>query len=80
MQIHYAIYFDTADEQWHMDGEIDAYFPDGVVWDHAGNQEWMGLDCEEHEVTTDSYNEQGRQVVDILNTAVGNGYMDRYPS
>jgi hypothetical protein len=55
-QFHHVVYFDTADELWHVDPQTDAYFPDGEVWGYTSyfhdgegyEEEWRGLD--EHEV------------------------------
>lgn len=63
-QFHHVIYFDTADEKWHVDEATDCYFPDGEVFDYAGSKEWETVP----DLETGAYNEQISFVVDQLNS------------
>ena len=74
MQIHYVVFYDTATEKWHYDSQIDAYFPDGVIWNHAGSQEWDGLNDDDpvddsfgHGVTIGAYFNDCEEIVTTLN-------------
>jgi hypothetical protein len=70
-QYHHVVYYDTADERWHVDPATDAYFPDGEVWGYTSyfetgegyEEEWRGLgDIEE-----EHYRKQASDLVTYLN-------------
>ena len=66
MQVHHVIYFDTADEQWHIDRSYDCYMPDGPVWDDSNGEEeadWRALN--DYEET--AYSNTERDLIKYLN-------------
>lgn len=34
MQYHYVVGYDTESKKWFIDPDLDAYFPNGSVWDN----------------------------------------------
>lgn len=63
-QFHHVVYFDTADESWHVDPQTDAYFSDGEVWDYAGVHEWQRVPDNEFQ----NYMHQVEYILDQLNS------------
>ena len=63
-QFHHVVYFDTAREEWRVDLQTDAYFPDGEVWDYAGSQEWEGVPANEWS----AYMGQVNTIIEKLNS------------
>lgn len=41
MQYHYVVGFDTELKKWFIDPEVDAYFPNGNVWDKDKSESWI---------------------------------------
>jgi hypothetical protein len=35
MQFHYVVFYDTDKKKWGVESDVDAYFPDGHVWDES---------------------------------------------
>ena len=43
MQYHYVVGYDTESKKWFIDPDVDAYFPDGSVWDNnkSESSDWF---------------------------------------
>jgi hypothetical protein len=50
MQYHYVVAYDTDTKKWFVELDVDAYFPDGHVWDRKQMEEspagygWRGAE------------------------------------
>lgn len=62
-QYHYVVYYDTADERWHIESDTEAYFPDGEVFDYAGSYFWEPLPDAEVEW----YQRAGDRLLEVAN-------------
>ena len=43
MQYHYVVGFETESKKWFIDPDVDAYFPNGSVWDDnkSESSDWL---------------------------------------
>lgn len=47
MQFHYVVMYDSDTKSWGVVDEVDAYMPDGTVWDDF-EQEWFWPDADNY--------------------------------